>query len=76
VQAWRTTEFGATDPDSQIDIKLEATPRGTHLTLHHTNIPAGQPEYRSDWVGCYFSPLKDYFGPPGRRATRPPARRV
>ncbi len=61
VQAWRTTEFADTDPDSQIDIELEATSRGARLTLRHTNIPAGQSDYRSGWVECYFSPMKQYF---------------
>ena len=61
VQAWRTTEFASSDPDSQIEIRLEATPRGTRLTLRHTNIPQGQSDYRSGWNECYFSPMKDYF---------------
>jgi activator of HSP90 ATPase len=61
VQAWRTTEFAASDPDSQIDIELEATPRGSSLTLRHSNIPQGQPDYRSGWSECYFLPMKDYF---------------
>jgi activator of HSP90 ATPase len=61
VQAWRTTEFAATDPDSQIDIELEPTPHGTRLALHHTNIPAGQSDYRSGWNECYFAPMKEYF---------------
>jgi activator of HSP90 ATPase len=61
VQAWRTTEFASTHPDSQIDIHLEATLSGTRLTLRHTNIPAGQSDYRSGWNECYFSPMKAYF---------------
>lgn len=67
VQAWRTTEFAHSDPDSQIDIQLEATPRGTRLTLRHTNIPPGQSDYRSGWSECYFSPMKDYFA--GRKTS-------
>lgn len=61
VQAWRTTEFAASDPDSQIEVLLEKVPRGTKLTLHHTNIPAGQSYYRSGWRECYFEPMKKFF---------------
>jgi activator of HSP90 ATPase len=61
VQAWRTTEFAATDADSQIDIRLEATTRGTRVILRHTNIPAGQSDYRSGWRECYFEPMNRYF---------------
>jgi activator of HSP90 ATPase len=61
VQAWRTTEFAAADPDSQIEVLLEKAPRGTKLTLHHTNIPGGQSDYRSGWRECYFEPMKKYF---------------
>ena len=32
VQSWRTTEFTAADPDSQIEILLEKAPRGTKTT--------------------------------------------
>jgi activator of HSP90 ATPase len=61
VQAWRTTEFAASDPDSQIDVLLEKAPTGTKLTLRHTNIPGGQSDYRSGWRECYFEPMKKYF---------------
>jgi activator of HSP90 ATPase len=61
VQAWRTTEFSAADPDSQIEVLLEKSPGGTRLTLHHTNIPAGQSDYKSGWRECYFEPMKKYF---------------
>jgi activator of HSP90 ATPase len=61
VQSWRTTEFAASDPDSRIEVLLEEVPRGTRLTLHHTNIPGGQSDYRSGWRTCYFEPMKKYF---------------
>jgi len=61
VQAWRTTEFAETDPDSQIDLKLEKSARGTKLTLRHTNIPGGQSDYKTGWSTCYFEPMKEYF---------------
>ncbi len=61
VQAWRTTEFAASDPDSEIEILLEKAPGGTKLTLHHTNIPDGQSDYKSGWKACYFEPMKKYL---------------
>lgn len=61
VQAWRTTEFASSDPDSQIEVLFEKAPGGTKLTLSHTNIPAGQPDYRAGWRECYFEPMKKYF---------------
>ncbi len=61
VQSWRTTEFAAADPDSQIDVTFAPAPGGTKLTLHHTNIPGGQSDYRSGWRECYFEPMKKYF---------------
>lgn len=60
VQQWRSTDF-ADDDDSQIDVTFEATRGGTKLTLHHTNLPANQPDYRSGWRDCYFEPMKEYF---------------
>lgn len=63
VQSWRTTEFAAADPDSQIDVSLEPAPGGTKLTLHHTNVPDGHTTYRSGWRTCYFEPMKKYFRP-------------
>jgi len=61
VQTWRTTEFAATDPGSQIDLKLENSARGTKVTLRHTNIPGGQSDYKTGWSTCYFEPMKAYF---------------
>ena len=61
VQSWRTTEFADADPDSQIEILLEPSKRGTTVTLHHTNIPDGQTAYRKGWQDCYFDPMKTHF---------------
>ncbi len=62
VQSWRTIEFPADAPDSQLEILLEESADGTLLTLKHSNIPAGQgPAYESGWVDNYFDPMKDYF---------------
>ena len=62
VQSWRTIEFPADAPDSRLEIVLEESAAGTHLTLKHSNIPAGQgSSYESGWASNYFDPMKDYF---------------
>ncbi len=62
VQSWRTAEFQASDPDSQIEVVLEAVPGGTKLTLHHTNVPNGQTGYElGGWQDNYFAPMKAFF---------------
>ena len=62
VQAWRTTEFDADDPDSRLEVLLQEVKGGTKVTLVHTNIPAGHgEEYRKGWIDFYFKPMKEYF---------------
>jgi activator of HSP90 ATPase len=61
VQSWRSTDFNDDDQDSQIEVLLEALPAGTKVTLHHTNVPADQPDYQEDWQEHYFEPMKEYF---------------
>lgn len=53
VQSWRTSDFQETDADSRIEILLEAVPDGTKLTLIHTEIPEGQPDYAEGWEDFY-----------------------
>jgi activator of HSP90 ATPase len=63
VQSWRTTQFTQTDPDSQIEILLEAVAGGTRITLHHTNVPDGHLGYRDGgWQEHYFETMKEHFG--------------
>jgi activator of HSP90 ATPase len=62
VQSWRTSEFADSDPDSSLEIDLEAVGNGTRLTLTHSNIPAGQVEsYKEGWEDSYFSPMREYL---------------
>ncbi len=61
VQSWRTTEFAPEDPDSMLEILLEKVPGGTKLTLNHSGIPAGQPDYAKGWEDFYFKPMHEYF---------------
>ena len=62
VQSWRTSQFKDSEQDSQIEITLEAAESGTHVTLHHTNVPDDGDHYRPGWQDHYFGPMKAYFG--------------
>ncbi len=61
VQSWRSTQFADTDPDSQIELVLKKSARGTRVTLKHTNVPDGQHSYKEGWKTHYFVPMKAYF---------------
>jgi activator of HSP90 ATPase len=62
VQAWRSTEFPDDAPDSLLEVRFEAAPRGTKLTLIHSEIPDGQAEsYAQGWREFYFAPMKKFF---------------
>lgn len=61
IQAWRTTEFSDSDPDSEIIIEFIPTTKGSTLTISHNNIPKGQPDYKKGWMEYYFKPMKAYF---------------
>ena len=62
VQSWRTGEFAEADPDSKIELVLEAIEGGTRLTLSHTEIPPGQAaSYEAGWKEWYFEPMRAYF---------------
>lgn len=61
VQSWRTTEFSDDEPDSCIEITLEAVGDQTKLTLHHTGLPPHGGQYEQGWVESYFEPMIEYF---------------
>ncbi len=61
VQAWRTSEFSASEPDSRIEITLERVGEQTRLTLHHTGLPPHGGQYEQGWVDSYFEPMNEYF---------------
>jgi activator of HSP90 ATPase len=72
VQSWRTSEFADADPDSEIEVVLAPTKRGTKLTLKHRNVPDGHTSYRDGgWQEFYFAPMKAYFARRSRAAARP-----
>ena len=62
VQTWRTSDFTDSDPDSQIEVLLEPVEEGTRITIRHTNVPEGQPDYEhGGWQENYFDPMREYF---------------
>ncbi len=62
VQAWRTSEFADTDPDSVLTLNFTKTKAGTKLQLKHIGTPKSQEDsYRSGWDESYFQPMADYF---------------
>jgi activator of HSP90 ATPase len=63
VQSWRTSEFADAQPDSQIEVLLEAVEQGTRVTIRHTNVPEAQLGYeQGGWQDSYFEPMRAYFG--------------
>ena len=62
VQSWRTTEFTDEEPDSRLEISLEATDVGTKLTLRHSVLPEHGEQYKQGWMEAYFEPMLNYFG--------------
>ncbi len=61
VQKWRSSDFNPDDPDSTIKINFEETSDGCLMTLTHSEIPDGQPDYYQGWIDNYLEPMKDYF---------------
>ncbi len=62
VQSWRTSEFPADHPDSEVMIELSPIPEGARLKLFHKGAPDGQTNYESrGWREFYFEPMRAYF---------------
>lgn len=60
--AWRTTQFPAGAPDSEVDVELTADGAGTRLHLRHTGAPADQVAgYTTGWEEYYFAPMRRHF---------------
>jgi len=75
VQSWRTTQFTPADPDSEIEVTLAKAPRGTKVTLRHSNVPDGHDGYKSGWKTHYFDPMKAYFADRAKpKAQKKPAK--
>ena len=54
-------EFADDEPDSRIEILLEATDQGTRLTLVHSDLPDHGTIYEQGWIDNYFEPMQAYF---------------
>ena len=62
VQAWRTSQFSESDPDSRLELCIHPSDSGSELLLIHTNIPPDQTAgYETGWVDHYFEPMRKYF---------------
>ncbi|MCF8237739.1 MAG: SRPBCC domain-containing protein [Saprospiraceae bacterium] len=61
VQSWRTQDFQPEDGPSRIEIQFKASGEGCDLTLLHSDIPDGQPDYEQGWEEHYFAPMRAYF---------------
>lgn len=65
VQSWRTTEFKASDPDSQVMFHFSERGKGTRLMFVHSKVPDGLAEdLRQGWIDNYWTPLKAYLEHP------------
>lgn len=61
VQSWRSSNFEANEPDSQIEITLLEKENETELTLKHSNVPESGEHYKNGWDEHYFQPMTTYF---------------
>jgi activator of HSP90 ATPase len=61
IQFWRTTEFDENEENSQVEILFERDPKGTKISLIHTNLPANGEQYKQGWFDYYFNPMTEYF---------------
>ncbi|HVY44397.1 MAG TPA: SRPBCC domain-containing protein [Minicystis sp.] len=62
VQSWRSSDFPADADDSRIVVLLAPDAGGTRVTIHHSEIPAGQGQnYEAGWQDHYFRPMAEYF---------------
>lgn len=61
VQAWRTTEFDASEPDSRLEVLFKPKKNGTLVTVRHSRLPAHGMQYRQGWIDAYFQPMQAYF---------------
>jgi activator of HSP90 ATPase len=63
VQAWRSSQWKAADPDSILVVQFEKSAGGTGtVTLAHIGVP--QYDHKGvtqGWKNYYWKPWKDYF---------------
>ena len=61
VQAWRTSQFSESEPDSLVEITLKADGDGTEVTIIHSELPDDGMHYLQGWIDFYFTPMTEYF---------------
>ena len=61
VQAWRTSQFSESEPDSRVEITLKADGDATEVTIRHTELPEHGMQYLQGWQDHYFSPMTAHF---------------
>lgn len=62
-QSWRTVEFKQDQPDSILEVLLEAKGKDQcKLTLIHSLLSPADIKYKQGWVDSYFEPMKTYWG--------------
>ncbi len=61
IQSWRTMDFQEDDSFSRLELRFESVNLGSQLTLLHSEIPDGQPDYARGWEEHYFAPMRAYF---------------
>ena len=64
VFTWRTEDFGFGDDDSRVELRLDASPKGTYLRLTHDRIPhALLEQFRFGWEKHIFPRLRAHLQP-------------
>jgi activator of HSP90 ATPase len=61
VQAWRTSEFSESEPDSRVEVTLKVDGDETEVTITHTGLPEHGMQYLQGWADFYFTPMIAYF---------------
>ena len=61
VQAWRTSEFSGSEPDSRLEITFKADGDVTEVTICHSGLSEHGMQYLQGWADFYFSPMRAYF---------------
>ncbi|MGA8220960.1 MAG: SRPBCC domain-containing protein [Candidatus Acidiferrales bacterium] len=62
VQAWRSVNFKASDPDSILILRFSKVPGGGRIDLVHANVPPqDHAGVTKGWHIYYWKPWKEYF---------------
>lgn len=62
VQAWRSSEFKDSDPDSVLVLTFAKAAKGATVTMAHANVPDGQAKaLTAGWHDFYWKPWKAFL---------------